>query len=505
VTELAALAGALGAILALLGRPRLALAAGLFALGVAEVALGSRLVPGGLAAKLGSTEGLLALAVGLPALAALAAVFVRWPALVPPVVVAAAPFRLPFEFGADNRLFIGLGESGRLGRLVPLYAVVAGAGAALAWRSLRGAELPPLPRMLAAPAAALAALTIASLLWAYDPASAEERLAFFVLPFTALFAVVAHAPFRAWLPRVLALEAIVLACLFAAVGLAEAVARELLFYDPKVAIANSYTSYFRVTSLFDDPSIYGRHLALGIAVVVAALWLGRVHFWLGAGLVAFLWAGLFFSYSQSSLVALALGVLVTSFLVADRRVRRAIGAAAVVVAVVGAVLLVLLLRQESADRVTSDRSELVSDTATVVGNHPAFGVGVASQPVATRDEVAGRGSPEAHVSHTAPLTVAAELGLVGTLVYLVFLVGATWILALARRAHEPLGLALVAAFVVLFVHSLTYGLFFEDPFTWCVLAIAASFVATTQPVGHALRLGRFGVPDMKRASVSRAR
>lgn len=504
MTELAALAGALGAVLALLGRPRIALAAGLLALGAAEVALGSRLVPGGLGERLGSTEGVLALALGLPALAGLAAVFVRWPGSVPPVVVAVAPFRLPFEFGADNRLFIGLGESGRLGRLIPLYAVLAGAGAALAWRSLRGAELRALPRALSVPTALLAALTIASLLWAYDPASAEERLAFFVLPFTALFAVVAHSPFREWLPRVLAIEAVALACLFAAVGLVEAATRNLLFYDPKVAVANSYTSYFRVTSLFDDPSIYGRHLALGIAVVVAALWLGRIHLWLGIGLVAFLWAGLFFSYSQSSLVALAAGVLFSSFLVADRRVRRALGAAAVVVAVVGAVFLVLLLRQESADRVTSDRSQLVSDTATVVGNHPAFGVGAAGQPLATRDEVYnGRGAPDAHVSHTAPLTVAAELGVVGALVYLAFLGGAIWTLALVRREDEPLGLALGAAFVVLFVHSLTYGLFFEDPFTWCVLALAAGYVATTQPAGRPFPLPRFRLPG--RPSVSGAR
>jgi hypothetical protein len=498
VTEAAALLGALGAVLALVGRPRVGLAAGLVALGLAELALGWRLVPGGLDAKLASTEGLLALVVGVPALAALAAVFVRYPALVPPVVVAAAPFRLPFEFGSENRLFIGLADSGRLGRLLPLYGVVAAAGLALAWRSLRGAEIRPLPWPIAVPTALFAALAIASVLWAYEPAAAGDRLAFFLVPFTALFAVVARSPFRPWLPRVLAIEAALLACLFAAVGIVEAIVEDLLFYDPKVAVSNSFTSYFRVTSLFDDPSIYGRHVVLGIVVLVVALWLGRIGFWLGAALVTFLWVGLFFSYSQSSMVALAAGVLVTSFLVADRRVRRALGATAVALVLVGGVFLALLLRSESADRVTSDRWTLVTDTATVVANHPVLGVGVAGQPQATRDEVYGRGSPSAHVSHTAPLTVAAEQGVLGVLAYVAFLAGAVWTLLVVRRADEALGLGLIAAFVVLFVHSLTYGLFFEDPFSWCVLALAAGFAAGARAPLPAL-------PFRRLATASRAR
>jgi len=498
VTEAAALLGALGAVLALVGRPRLVLAAGLAALGLAELALGSELLPGGLGGKLRSTEGFLALAVGGPALAALAFLFVRHPALVPPAVVAVAPFRLPFEFGSDNRLFIGLADSGRLGRLVPLYAVVAAAALALVWRSLRGAEIRVLPWPVAVPTALLAALTISSLLWAYQPAAAADRLAFFLVPFVALFAVVARSPFRPWLPRVLAIEAVALASLFAAVGIVEAIVRELLFYQPKIAVSNSYTSYFRVTSLFGDPSIYGRHVVLGIAVLVVALWLGRIRFWAGAALVAFLWAGLFVSYSQSSMVALAAAVLVTSFLVADRRVRRALGATAIALVLVGAVFLVLLLRAESADRVTSDRWTLVTDTATVVGNHPVLGVGIAGQPYASRDEVYGRGSPRAHVSHTAPLTVAAEQGIVGVLAYLGFLAGALWALAAVRREDEPFGLGLVAAFVVLFVHSLFYGLFFEDPFSWCVVALAASFAAGARAPVPAL-------PFRRLATASRAR
>ena len=498
MTETAAVAAALGAVLVILGRSRPALVAGLAALGGAEVALATELVPGGLSRTLGSAAGLAAVAVALAALAGLAAVLVRFPAVVPALAVAAAPFRLPLEFGAENRFFVGVGESGALGRLLPLYLVVAAGGLALVWRVVRGETPPALPPRLALPAAALVGLTALSLVWAYDPAAGRDRLAFFVLPLTALLAIVARAPFRSWLPRVLAIETVVLASIFAAVGIGEALTKELVFYDPKIAVANTYTSYFRVTSLFNDPSIYGRHLVIAITVLVALLWVGRVRVWVGALLVAFLWTGLFFSYSQSSMVALAAAVVVVSFLVADRRTRRALAVAAVALALVGGAFFATLLRDESAARVTSGRSTLVSNTAAVIRDHPLVGVGVASKPAATRDEAGEARSARRHVSHTTPLTVMAELGLVGTVFYVAFLAGAAWVLALVRRRDEALGLALIGAFVVLVVHSLFYAVFMEDPLTWGVLALAASFLATTAREPEAARARRTRRPASAR-------
>jgi putative inorganic carbon (hco3(-)) transporter len=322
----------------------------------------------------------------------------------------------------------------------------------------------------------------ASLVWAYDPGAAEDRLAFFVVPFAVLLVVVARAPFRPWLPRVLAVEAVALACLFAAVGLGEAWARELLFYDPKVAVANEYTSYFRVTSLFSDPSIYGRHVVVAIAILVVALWLARISFALGAALVAFLWAGLYFSYSQSSMLALAAATVVVTFLVADARVRRWLAGAAVALALVGAVTFATLLRDESAARVTSGRSTLVEDTWTVFSNHPLAGVGIASQPAASRDEAGGARRERRNVSHTAPLTIAAELGLVGLVLYVAFLVGVARVLWAVRGRDEALGLALLAVVVVLFVHSLVYGVFFDDPVLWATLGVASAAAVARAPV-----------------------
>ncbi len=480
MTDAAALLGAVGALLLVLARSRSALLGGLAAIAAAELALAVDLLPGGLS-RLGSAEGAAAAALALPALALGAALLVRYPGVVPVVLVAAAPFRLPLEFGTDKTLFIGLGDPGSLGRLLPLYALVAAAAAALAWRTFRGEEPRILPPALAIPTALLVALMTASLLWAYDLPAARDRVAFFILPFVTLLAVVARAPYRPWLPRALALTAVSLACVFAAVGLAEAWVRELIFYEPKVAVANSYTSYFRVTSLFSDPSIYGRHLVLAMAIVLVALWLARVPLLVGAGLLALLWAGLFFSYSQSSMVALVVVAVVVSYVVADRRTRRTLALAAAGLALVGAIALLALLRTESIDRVTSNRSTLVRGTATVFANHPVAGVGIASQPAATRDEANGARHAERNVSHTTPLTIAAELGLMGLVLYAAFLTGVVRLLRTATRSVDAaLGLAVLAVVVVLFVHSLFYALFFDDPLLWAALGVAAAALAARE-------------------------
>jgi hypothetical protein len=491
MTEAAAVLGAAGTLAALLSRSRAPVLAGLAAIAVAELLLARDLLEGGLVDTLASSAGVAVLVLGVPVLAGLAALLVRFPALFLPLVLATAPLRFPFEVGADNRFFVELADGGRLGRLIPLYAVLAGGGLALAWRAGRGEPARPITPLVAVPAGGLLAFMSVSYLWAYDPAATEDRLAFFVLPFAALVAVVGRAPLPPWLPRVLAIEAVALACLFAVIGLVEAGVRELLFYDPKVAVANSYTSYFRVTSLFSDPSIYARHVAAAIALLVALLWLGRIAFLVGAPLVAFLWAGLWFSYSQSAMVALAVAVVAVSFAAADRSLRRFLAAIPVLLVVVGAIGFATLLRDESADRVTSGRTSLVSDTWTVFSNHPLAGVGLASQPAASRDEAGGRRTTRRNVSHTAPLTVAAELGLAGIALYVAFLAGAGRLLWLLRRRDEALALALFAVVAVFFVHSLVYGVFFDDPLLWTALGIgSAALVAAEKRIPSAIPLFR---------------
>ncbi len=338
-------------------------------------------------------------------------------------------------------------------------------------------ELAPLPREISLPLGALASFAALSVLWSSADAPAQNLLQYFLLPFTLLVAVVARSPFPAWMPRALGIAAVALAAVFATVGLVEEATERLIFYTPSVQIGNAYSSFFRTTSLFRDPSLYGRHLVLAIAIVLTAAWYRKLGIALAAIVIGFLFAGLFFSYSQSSLVALFAVAVFISVVAGDRAVRIAAAATAVLVLAGGGAFVADKVAGASTQRVTSDRSRRIDLTAKVVRHHPLLGVGLGSQPRASQAVSRNGGPPSLFVSHTTPLTVAAELGVIGLALYAWLLAGAAKALLRVFRLDRPFGLALAAVFVALFVHSLFYSGFFEDPVTWLVLGVTASFLA----------------------------
>src|SRR5436305_4949461 len=217
----------------------------------------------------------------------------------PLLVALALPFRVPIAT-----------EGRTVNLLVPLYLVVAaGTLAGLLprlysgeWRRLRGLE------WLLLASVGLYALQA---IYSSDPARAGENIAFFYVPFALLYMVLREVDWTGeLLLRCLAVW-VVLAVVFAGVGFVE-YARKSLFLNPKVVAANQYDNYFRVNSLFFDPNIYGRFLALVmIAVTVIVLWRSRRRdLLLGGAVQAWLLAGLVTSFSQSSIAALLLGLAV---------------------------------------------------------------------------------------------------------------------------------------------------------------------------------------------------
>jgi hypothetical protein len=477
--DAAALLGALGAVLVLLAPRRSLLVAGFVALAIAEVLLARH---GGLSL---STKVVGAGVVALAVLAGAAALLRRARWLVLPLLLVTAPFRLPLDFGREHRFYVAVAHGGQLGRLLPLYAVLGVAALALVWDAVAGVDLPPPPTTIAIPAAAFLAFASLSLLWTSDPGSGRNLLEFFLLPFAVLVAVGGRAPFPQRMPRLLATISIVLASLFAVVGLVEAATHRLIFYSHNLAVSNTYTSFFRVTSLFRDPSLYGRHVVLGLAVVVVCMWLGRLDVRAAIVLIALLWAGLYFSYSQSSYAALFVVVLGITIVAAERRVRWIAIGTAVVVALAGAGIAASKVAHTSVRKATSDRSRRVELTAKVWVHHPLAGVGLGAQPRESQKLADNFAPLQNFVSHTTPLTVAAELGTIGFILYVGLLAGGAWTLELVRRRHEALGLSLAAVFLALFVHSLAYSGFFEDPITWLVLAVASAFLAQPQPAAAA--------------------
>jgi O-antigen ligase len=198
--------------------------------------------------------------------------------------------------------------------------------------------------------------------------------------------------------------------------------------------------------------------------------------WPLIGLLAVMWAGLLFSYSQSSMVALLVVTVVLAVATGDRRVRRAVALLTLAAALVGCgYLAVQVADGESLNRITSDRTNRVEDALRVIEEHPVVGVGIGGQPRASRRLVGSERPTPNFVSHTTPLTVFAELGVIGVVLYAWLLAGGAWLILQVRRGDEALGLALGAAFIGLFVHALFYSGFLEDPITWLVIGIAAAY------------------------------
>lgn len=472
------------------------------ALLLTEIAASPQL--GALTARPGLAAG--AAAVALTGLVALAVVFARKPHWFVLAVVAALPFRVPIEAG---------GSTANL--LVPLYAVVgagclawlapalrrggepgvegAGAGAATGERSGAGEgertaedDLPAKgdrPSRSPAPRAGWLEWVLMAFLVAYalqsaysgNVAKALTQVVFFYVPFALLFARLRSV---AWTRRLMIQcfgVLLGLALIFVAIGFVEYRTRHLLL-NPKVIASNQIEQYFRVNSLFFDPNIFGRFLVvvmLGVTAVLLWTRRGRV---LGAAAAALavLWGGLVLTLSQSSFAALLGGLAVLALMRWRARWTLLAGAAIVAVAV-GLVALapgvvgVDMSDRDKLDDATSGRAELIAGGVDLARAKPLLGWGSGSfeREYARRESASGPRATAA--SHTIPVTVAAEQGVIGLALYCALLVAAFARLWRGAR-RRPERAVLVAAFAAVVAHTWMYAAFLEDPMVWVLLGAA---------------------------------
>ena len=420
----------------------------------------------------------------------LAYLFRRWPILLPLAIVFAIPFRVPLHAGGDTANL-----------LVPLYLVI---GAAVIATLLRDWSDPPPghpPRALAWVLAAAVVLYALQALYSEDFSKGLQNVCFFFVPFTVAYRLLREVEWDRRLLRWVLIVVGVEAVAFVLVGSVE-YATHSLFWNDQIIRSNEFHTYFRVNSVFWDPNVYGRYLALVTVVATAALLWARTRqaFWLLSGLILVLWIGLVPTFSQSSLLALLAGLAVLAAIRWSRRWTLA----AVAVGLVGAVLLVLLVGGSgklTSDRLNVDlsgRGSLISGGADLFAEKPLHGYGSGSFQAAYREHRENKDAPVT-VSHTEPVTVAAEQGLLGLLVYVALIAVALWTLGRGLWDAPPAGgddredspgresprsetgpagraarAAVLAAFVALLVHTLAYAGFFEDPLTWVLLAVGAS-------------------------------
>ncbi len=460
----------------------------------------------------------------LVAIAVLIAVMRRYDDAFALLAVFALPFRLPISTGGRT-----------VNLLIPLYLVVAaGTLTYLLPRLLGRARRPPAASADAAGSPegdsgrfsrlggpptrlsswttpcgvewllfAAVALYVLQTLYSGDRTKGAENIAFFYVPFALLFLILRDVRWtRVLLVRCLGV-AVVLAVAFAGVGFVEYY-RKALFLNPKVVQANQYDNYFRVNSVFFDPSIYGRFLALVmIAVTTAVLARGsavlsrgsavlerarRRDVLIGAAVLLWLLAGLVTSFSQSSIAALVLGLAVLGAWCWG--VRATVLVSVIVLAVAGVFVLLapaslhfgLKGSSGSANNATNGRGNLISGGLELFANRPLEGYGSGS--FETEYKLHSKASAESAVSasHTIPVTVAAEQGILGLALYVALLVAA-FVVLFRGAGRSPPRIAIAACFAALVLHTWTYADFLEDPTTWLLLAIGVALARADSDAG----------------------
>ncbi len=470
------------------------------------------------------SAGMIALALigALAVIAALVWVMRRHRDAFPLLAVFALPFRLPISTGGRT-----------VNLLLPLYLVVAAGTIAYllprlrlrlaAGRDARGEPRPPLraqarrlafwgtPRGVEWLLFASVALYALQTLYSGDRTKAAENIAFFYVPFALLFLILRDVRWtRQLLLRCLAV-AVALAVLFAGVGFVEYY-RKSLFLNPKVVAANQYDNYFRVNSVFFDPSIYGRFLALVmIALMSAVLARGsdahdrvrRRDVLIGGAVLMWLLAGLVTSFSQSSIAALLFGLTVLGAWCWG--VRQALYVSVALLALAGAFVALapaslhfgLKGSSGSANNATSGRTNLVTGGLELFAKRPLEGYGAGSfETEYKRQHGTSTAENAVSASHTIPVTIAAEQGILGLALYFALLIAAFVVLFRGAgrspprptpgdtrlRLASPARPAIAACFAALVLHTWTYADFLEDPTTWLLLAIGLA-LASAPAVG----------------------
>ena len=422
---------------------------------------------------------------GIVLLAVGAAGMLRWPILLPLLVIATLPFRV--------RLHVAGGEAVNL--LVPLYVVIGCGVLATVVATLRGqTRLRRLPKPLVLALVLVICLYAVQTIYSPDVAFAARNVGFFLVPFAILFSLLAEAT---WDRRLLRFAlAVVLAegLILALIGIGQ-FADQHIFWNDKLEASNDFHFYFRVNSLFWDPNIYGRYLVLTILLATTTLlWAAnRVLAFALAGAVAIAFAGLLFAFSQTSFIALFAGLIV---LVALRwSVRWTAIATLITVVVAGSALVIRSSSNDSNSINTEGHGTLVSGGLKLARHRPLYGYGSASfSKEFAREEHVPPG--DTTISHSEPVTVAAEQGAIGVIAYLALLAAALWTVldGLRRTAPgwgghfrplvegdrvelTPARIGIAAAFCALLVHTIGYAAYLTDPLTWTLLAVGGVLAA----------------------------
>jgi O-antigen ligase len=427
-------------------------------------------------------EAAVAAAVAVVLLAALTVGFFRRPSLFAPLVVLTLPFRVPISTGGST-----------VNLLVPLYLVVGAGALAFIVTAARDrvtqkpqredgiVRAPPAPGWIERLLALYVVLYAIQALYSPGFEKALQQIVFFYVPFALMFCVLRRLRWSPGLLRRCLAVVVALAVVFVVIGFVEYATKTLLL-NPKLIAEDNVHTYFAINSVFFDPDVFGRFLALVMIAVAAVLLYSRRQRdqILSVAVLAVLWAGLLLTLSRSSLGALLVGLAVLGAL---RWKAKPILLVAVAVVVVGIAALAISPTtfglNQGLNGASAGRAGLIRGGARLFSQRPVWGYGSGSFQTEYLCRIKHRcgqqldASQVLSASHTIPITVAAEQGLIGEVPYLALVaLAAAGLLRSARR--EPARVAIAAAFLALVFHTLLYADFLEDPATWTLLGIGVA-------------------------------
>jgi putative inorganic carbon (hco3(-)) transporter len=188
---------------------------------------------------------------------------------------------------------------------------------------------------------------------------------------------------------------------------------------------------------------------------------------------AFLLVALSFTFSQTSFAALIAGLAVLVWMRFGLRGAALAGGLAVATVAVMAIVGVpsddsIKRERDDLGEASSGRSELVTGGVELFGDKPVAGWGAGSFGVSFRREIKPLEKP---VSHTEPITVAAEQGVIGLIPYAAVVVLSVLLMLRPWPPPNTARVGVAACYLALLVHSLGYAGFAIDPATWALLAL----------------------------------
>lgn len=421
-----------------------------------------------------------AVVVGLAAAGLLVRLLIRRPIVWLVMLGLALPIRIPVTFGS---------QSANL--LLPLYVVIALGVVALIWRARPGGS--PLTAtasgLMDLPLGLFVAFSLVSTLWSADITEATVKMVFFYIPFVLLYRVVmvwwslVERPLRP-----VAVTSVSLGVLVAGLAVFQYLTRSIWWNDT-LKQGNIYNRFFRANGIFFDPNMLGRFLVLCMVAALAYLVVvdERAHAVILTAAIVVMSAGLAVTFSRSSALALLVAIALLALRVFGVRRTLVVGVGALVL--VGGPIVALngnvRSKMTSIERLANSgegRLRLVKGGVELWKSEPIVGVGLGAFADRYKETLPRRTQLRTRVfiSHTAPVTVLAELGAVGFgLFCLACATGVIGMLRSARR-RDATGLAIwtvLAMTVAIFVHSILYSAFFEDPYLWFLVAAAGAMAA----------------------------